>query len=130
MKLFAAVLAVALAGAMTAAPSAQGASQLVVRDVYLMGTRASLATYAPTRDGGLTALQSALTALERTEAELSTWRDSSEISRLNRHPIGTPWRATPGLCNLLDEVRRWYAATGGAFDPAIGRLLAVWDVHG
>ncbi len=130
MKPFAAVLAVAMTVAMTAALSAQGASQLVVRDVYLMGTRASLATYATTRDAGLTALQSALAALEHTEAELSTWRDTSEMSRLNRQPIGTPWRATPGVCRLLDEVRRWHLATGGAFDPAIGQLLAAWDVHG
>ena len=130
MKPFAAALAVVLAVAMTAALSAQGASQLVVRDVYLMGTRASLATYAGSRDAGLSALQSALRALERTEAELSTWRDSSEISTLNRQPIGTPWRATPAVCRLLDDVWRWQAATGGAFDPAIGRLLTAWDVHG
>jgi thiamine biosynthesis lipoprotein len=123
-------LAAALAVAMTAAASAQGAPQLVVRDAYLMGTRASLATSAPTRDAGLSALGSALTILERTEAELSTWRDDSEMSRLNRHPIGAPWRATPATCRLLDDVWRWHAATGGAFDPAIGRLLGAWDVHG
>jgi len=123
-------VAAALAMAMTAALSAQGASQLVVREVYLMGTRASLATYAGSRDTGLTALQSALTALERTEAELSTWRDSSAISTLNRQPIGTPWRATPSVCRLLDDIWRWHAATGGAFDPAIGQLLTAWDVHG
>ncbi len=123
-------LAAALAVAMTAALSAQAASQLVARDVYLMGTRASLATYARSRDAGLAALQSALTALERTEAELSTWRQSSEISALNRQAVGTPWRATPATCRLLDDVWRWHAATGGAFDPAIGQLLAAWDVHG
>lgn len=126
MKLFAAALAVA----MTAALSAQSAPQLVAREVYLMGTRASLATYASTRDAGVAALDSALAALERTEAELSTWRETSEISQLNRQPLGVPWHATPATCRLLDEVWRWRAATGGAFDPAIGRLLAAWDVHG
>lgn len=124
------LLAAALAVAMTAVLSAQDAPQLVVRDVYLMGTRASLATYARSRDAGLAALQSALTALERTEAELSTWRESSEISTLNRQPVGTPWHATPATCRLLDEVWRWHAASGGAFDPAIGQLLTAWDVHG
>ena len=115
---------------MTAVLSAQDASQLVVRDVYLMGTRASLATHAQSRDTGLAALQSALIALERSEAALSTWRESSEISALNRQPVGTPWRATPATCRLLDDVWRWHAATGGAFDPAIGKLLTAWDVHG
>ena len=115
---------------MTAVLSAQDASQLVVRDVYLMGTRARLATYAHSRDAGLAALQSALIALERTEAELSTWRESSEISTLNQQAVGAPWRATPATCRLLDDVWRWHAATGGAFDPAIGKLLTAWDVHG
>jgi thiamine biosynthesis lipoprotein len=27
-------------------------------------------------------------------------------------------------------VWQWHAATAGAFDPAIGRLLAAWDIHG
>ena len=31
---------------------------------------------------------------------------------------------------MFTEVWRWHAETGGAFDPAIGRLLGAWDVHG
>jgi thiamine biosynthesis lipoprotein len=104
--------------------------QLVVRDVYLMGTRAHLATYAATRERGLLTLETALAVLEHTERELSTWRESSDISTLNRQPIGTPWRANPRLCRMFEHVWRWHDATGGAFDPGIGRLLAAWGVHG
>ncbi|MBI3047150.1 MAG: FAD:protein FMN transferase [Acidobacteria bacterium] len=123
-------VAVLLLTSCAAAAASGAASTLVTRDVYLMGTRARLATAAPTRDQGLATLATALDVLERAEQDLSTWRESSAISGLNRHPVGVPWHAGPTLCRTFDEVWRWHAATGGAFDPAIGRLLAAWDVHG
>jgi thiamine biosynthesis lipoprotein len=104
--------------------------QLADREVYLMGTRARLAVYASSRERGLATLERALAVLERTESELSTWRDSSDTSALNGQPVGTPWSANPGLCRMFADVWKWYRATGGAFDPGIGRLLAAWDVHG
>lgn len=101
----------------------------VSRDVYLMGTRAQLSTYAGTHDSGLATLESALAVLENAEAELSTWRESSQISALNRQPVGEPWTATPSLCRMFSDVWEWHRATDGAFDPAIGRLLAAWNIH-
>jgi len=105
-------------------------SVLVTRDAYLMGTRAHLAVHASTRSEGLARLESALDILEETERELSTWRQDSAISQLNRHPIGQPWRANQRLCTMFAAVFDWSAATGGAFDPGIGRLLDAWDIHG
>jgi thiamine biosynthesis lipoprotein len=103
---------------------------LVSRDVYLMGTRARLSAYAETHDRGATTLEAALETLEATEDELSTWRESSQVSALNRHPVGEAWTATPRLCRMFVDVWEWHRATAGAFDPAIGRMLAAWDVHG
>lgn len=102
----------------------------ISRVVYLMGTRTELLVHAPLRETGLARLEAALTALEDTEAELSTWRDTSDISALNQHPVGKPWVATARLCRLFADVWTWHRQTGGTFDPAIGRLLAAWDVHG
>ena len=106
------------------------AAVFVSRDVYLMGTRAQLSTYAVTRGSGLATLESALAALEDAEEELSTWRDSSRISALNRHAVGEPWTADARLCRMFADVWEWHHVTDGAFDPAIGRLLAAWDIHG
>lgn len=104
--------------------------ELVQRDVYLMGTRARLSTYAGSRDVGLVTLESALRVLEDAEQELSTWRRDSSVSALNHQRIGRPWRAAPGLCRMFADVYRWQSSTGGAFDPSIGRLLDAWDTHG
>jgi len=103
---------------------------LVSRDVYLMGTRAALAVHAPRREAGLARLELALDALEATEAELSTWRPASAISLLNQHPVGQAWVANVQLCRMFADVWTWHRETAGSFDPAIGRLLAAWDIHG
>jgi FAD:protein FMN transferase len=103
---------------------------LVERSAYLMGTRVRLLTWDRTRAGGLARLEHALTTLEQTEGELSTWRDDSAISALNRSPVGTPWPASPAICHLFAALSEWQALSGGAFDPSIGRLIQAWDVHG
>ena len=103
---------------------------LVERSAYLMGTRVRLLTWDSSRGGGLARLERALTALEQTEGELSTWRDDSAVAALNRSAIGTPWPASPAFCDMFAALSEWQAASGGAFDPSIGRLLQAWDVHG
>jgi FAD:protein FMN transferase len=123
------VLSAVVPAAHNGPPHDRAASALVSRDVYLMGTRAYLSTYAVTRGSGLARLESALSVLEDAEAELSTWRESSQVSALNRRAVGEPWMATPRLCRMFSDVWEWHRATDGAFDPAIGRLLAAWDIH-
>jgi FAD:protein FMN transferase len=88
----------------TVFPHATTRLELVHRDVYLMGTRAQLATYAANRDEGFAHLEHALRILESTERELTTWSDRSVISQLNRAAIGLPWRAPDDLCRLCDEL--------------------------
>ena len=102
----------------------------VVRDVYLMGTRARLTSYARTRAQGLARLEDALSVLEATEQELSTWVDESAISRLNHWPVGDPWHAAGSLCGLFSKLYTLRSMTGGAFDPAVGTLVDAWDLHG
>ena len=121
----------AAAAAMLAALGAAGAggAELVSRDVFLMGTRATLSAWAPDRRAGLDSLDAALRVLEAAEAELSTWREDSAVSRLNRQPIGRPFALGDALCASLADIFVWHAATAGTFDPAIGRLTDAWGIH-
>jgi thiamine biosynthesis lipoprotein len=94
-----------------------------------MGTRAQLITYAHTRTNGLAILDAALTQLEATELELSTWLDDSNVSRLNRWPIGAVWSGSGRWCGLLSDLLVIQDMTRAAFDPAIGQLTNVWGIH-
>ena len=102
----------------------------VTREVYLMGTRATLTTVDTDRARALERLEALLGPLEQTEARLSTWREDSEVSRLNASAGSGVFALSPSLCAAFREIDRWQAETRGAFDPAIGALAVAWDLHG
>ncbi len=101
----------------------------VERRMGMMGTTLVLRVEAGDRAAALAASERAARALEAAEARLSTWRDDTELARLNRAPIG---RAVPLSASLAEELaaaRRCWQETDGAFDPAIGELVAAWGLR-
>ena len=101
----------------------------VERTVFLMGTLATFVAEAIDRETGLAKLERMVRIVEETEAELSTWRGDSVLSALNRRPLGEALRLPGETCALLARVADWRAATGGAFDPAIGSLIDAWGLR-
>jgi len=101
----------------------------VERTVGMMGTTLEIEVEAADRAAALAASEVAVRALEETEARLSTWRADSELERLNRVPAGQPVPLSPRLDAELRAARRWWAATDGAFDPAIGPLVVAWGLR-
>ena len=125
------VRAVVVVMALAAAPATgQRPPTPQSREAFVMGTRVVLTTYADTRARGLARLEQMLEVIERTEAELSTWRPTSEISRLNAAAGGEPQHLSSAMCRLFSDLDRQVIATGGTFDPGIGSLTAAWDLHG
>jgi FAD:protein FMN transferase len=101
----------------------------VERTVYLMGTRATLAVKAPDRVVALRQLDRMVRSLEQTEATLSTWRQSTELGRLNRQPVGEPFEVGSDVCALWPILTHWHQKTDGAFDPAVGALIEAWGLR-
>ncbi len=102
----------------------------VERQAYAMGTTLTLAGEARSRAAGLEALEAGLAALAQVEDLLSTWRDDTPLAALNRAPVGEPAVIPPALLEILLRVREAWQRTGGAFDPAVGHLVAAWDLRG
>ena len=64
------------------------------------------------------ALEAVRDSVERLDSVLSTYRDDSEISRINRGPGAGAWgRVSPAFAAVLSEALAMAAASGGAFDP-------------
>jgi FAD:protein FMN transferase len=95
-----------------------------------MGTTLHVAVAASGRAEAIHAIDDALAAVERADRLLSTWRDDSEIARLNHAPPDHPIPLSSELYLLLEEAQRWSHVSADAFDPAIGSLVDAWDLRG
>jgi thiamine biosynthesis lipoprotein len=68
----------------------------------------------------------ALDEADRLEAALTVFRDTSELSRINREAAAAPARASEGLFALLTRCQTLYAETEGAFDITSTPLSRRW----
>jgi thiamine biosynthesis lipoprotein len=105
-------------------------SARVVRDTWAMGTRLSIVSEAPNHGERGAATEIMLREIERLERMLSTWDQSSELSKVNTAPPGSPVAVSPELGGLLAEAESWAKRTGRAFDPSVGALVDAWDLRG
>jgi thiamine biosynthesis lipoprotein len=101
----------------------------IERRLGAMGTVLTIHVAAPHRELAIAASEAAVLAVEAAEARLSTWRDDSELSRLNRQPVGEPLPLTRELADDLARARTCWRDTGGAFDPAVGALVDAWALR-
>ncbi len=101
----------------------------VERARYLMGTLCH--AVAVHRDSGPAgeALGRALDEVARLERVMSSWREGSELARLNA-AAGAPFSCSADLFAVLDSARALAEATGGAFDPTVEPLSRAWDMRG
>ena len=65
-------------------------------------------------------------AIERVDSLMSTYREDSDISRLNRHPAGHPLQVSEETLEVLEAAQRVGELTGGAFNVTVGALVDAW----
>ncbi|MGF2735228.1 FAD:protein FMN transferase [Marinobacter sp. DUT-1] len=67
------------------------------------------------------------TELEKVDAAMSTWREDSELSRLNRMPDQSEWvEISEPLHEVLAKAVEVSKLTDGAFDVTIGPVVNLW----
>jgi FAD:protein FMN transferase len=75
------------------------------------------------------AAEAALDEIDRLEAQLTVYRDTSEVSWLNARAAHEPVRVERNLFEILATARAIHDETGGAFDIAVGALIKTWGFH-
>jgi FAD:protein FMN transferase len=71
----------------------------------------------------------ALDEVDRLEDQLTVYRDTSEVSRLNARAARHPIPVEQGLFDLLLLAQRLHGETGGAYDIAVGALIKAWGFY-
>jgi FAD:protein FMN transferase len=91
-----------------------------------MGTKFTIYLYAPDQASASAAFDASFDEIERVEEALSNYRETSELSRINReagtHPVTTDPEVFQFLQASLDFSRR----SDGAFDITVGPLMRAW----
>jgi thiamine biosynthesis lipoprotein len=75
------------------------------------------------------AAAAALDEIDRLEAQLTVFRDSSEVSRLNRLAPYGPVQLESELFGLLKLAQRLHRETEGAYDITTGALTKAWGFY-
>jgi FAD:protein FMN transferase len=83
------------------------------------------ATYRDRTDAAVAALD----LVEQLEAQLTVYRDTSEIAAINRGAAQEPVVVEEGLFGLLERATALSRATAGAFDITAGHLSKVWGFY-
>lgn len=79
--------------------------------------------------GGPDAAVSALELIDRLEAQMTIYRDTSEIAEINRLAAQSPVAVEPRLFEVLAHAVDLSQQTGGAFDITSGPLTKIWGFH-
>lgn len=75
------------------------------------------------------AAQTILDEIDRLEAQLTVYRDASEVSQLNAKAAFHPVRVEANLFQLLNLAQQLHRDTEGAFDIAVGGLIKTWGFY-
>ncbi|MCS7269877.1 MAG: FAD:protein FMN transferase [Gemmataceae bacterium] len=75
------------------------------------------------------AAEAALDRIDALEAQLTVYRDDSEVSRVNATAACTAVYVEAGLFRLLERCAAWGRASDGAFDVACGAMIKAWGFY-
>lgn len=98
------------------------------RTIPVMGTIAEL--LVAHRDPGLAedAITAAIAELQLVETTMTRFDPRSDIGRANRVAARDGVAITAGTAAVVGEALRWASTSNGAYDPAIGEAIQLWDV--
>jgi thiamine biosynthesis lipoprotein len=93
-----------------------------------MGTRCAITAVHADEAAAWRAVEAAWAEIDRLEAMLSEWIETSETSAVNRHAGVRPVRVSPEFLGLLQRSLKVTRLTGGAFDVTWATVGRLWDL--
>jgi thiamine biosynthesis lipoprotein len=120
--------ALALAALVLAAACGRGAPY--TKETFVMGTKAWVTIAGMNDRDAERAVEAAFREMYRIESVMSTWKSTSELSRLDASAGDAPIRVSRELLSLIDSSLAFSRATDGAFDVTVRPLVLLWGFQG
>ena len=95
----------------------------------LMGTEFEITVVHSSIDTGKKAMYYALREVERIEKVTSNYKDTTEISYVNRNAFGQPVKVSDELFNLIQRSITYSKNLDGLFDITVGPLTDYWGFN-
>lgn len=101
----------------------------VAQEAYVFGTRVEVQVAGVSEADGHAALGEVLREFDRLHRSYHAWQPS-ELTRLNEAiAAGKPHEASPELTQLIHTAQDLARNSDYLFDPALGKLVALWGFH-
>jgi len=94
-----------------------------------MGTDFTLYIYCGSASDADTMAEAVFDEVDRMDQLLSNYRDSSELSRINRNAATEPVTTDPEMLRFLEQSAHWSSVSHGGFDITVGRLMKAWGFY-
>jgi FAD:protein FMN transferase len=108
------------------APAGAAERHLVTRSITAMGTLVSVSVFTDDDEGAARAIDNALDEIVRLERMMTTWRDDSEVSRINAAAGVRPVAVSPETFEVLTTAQQASRWSDGAFDVTFYALRGLW----
>ena len=102
------------------------AAAVVMLSGATMGTTWRVDYAAPPRDDAAGLRARIVARLDAIVGEMSQWEPESALSAYNRAAAGRWYTLPPDFAQVVRTALEIAAASDGAFDPAIGRIVDLW----
>ncbi len=116
----------AVIGSLLLLPAAAHA-EWISRSESIMGTRCSVELWSDDRAKGEAAITSVFDDMKRIDRLMSTWKEDTEISLVNREASRHPVKISEELFRLLQVSVEYSELTNGAFDITYASVGYLYD---
>ncbi|HZS37699.1 MAG TPA: FAD:protein FMN transferase [Polyangia bacterium] len=106
--------------------NARAEKHLVTRERTQMGTEVSFSALTDDEEGAARAFDAAFDEIDRIEKMMTTWRDDSEVSRVNQQAGVAPVKVSDEMIEVLEMAERASKLSGGAFDVTYYAMHGLW----
>lgn len=102
--------------------------RLVRRTVPVMGTLAEVGVVDRDEHRAHRAIDAAIAELRAVDRTMTRFSPDSEVGRANREAARGPVPVSAATAEVIAAGLVWAEASDGAFDPALGRAVELWNV--